>query len=162
MMAAEGHSDQLPSDTEVRMKQRRGTELLRAEQMAPTDIQGSRPRGRCRPHWMWLWLQVPGPMPASLWLLAQGPLVASADVALGLAAGASLTACGFSLRPWAGAGLSGSGWGFRLLGQCWLVCLWLQALGWYRTLGLGLLASGPLQASLAVALSPMASGCLPG
>ena len=97
-----------------------------------------------------------------MWLLAQRLLVASVAVALGLGAGATLSACGFGFRPWAGAGLSGSGWGFRLLGQCWLVCLWLQALGWYRTLGLCLLASGPLQASLAVALSPMASGCLPG
>lgn len=103
MMAAEGHSDQLPSDTEVRMKQRSGTELLCAEQMAPTDIQGSRPRGRCRPHWMWLWLYVLGLVPVFL----------AVDVALGAGRLLAFLAVAGALGPgslqasWAGAVASG-------------------------------------------------------
>jgi len=36
--AAEGQSDKVASDMEVCMKQRRGSEFLHAEKMAPIDI----------------------------------------------------------------------------------------------------------------------------
>ena len=37
-MPAEGQSDRMTSDTEVRMKQRSGIKFLYAEKIAPTDI----------------------------------------------------------------------------------------------------------------------------
>mgnify|MGYP001860934035 CR=1 FL=1 len=37
-MAAEGQSDKMASDMEVRMKERCGIEFLHLEKMAPTDI----------------------------------------------------------------------------------------------------------------------------
>ena len=37
-MAAEGHSDRMAPDMEVRVEQSGGTEFLHAEKMAPTDI----------------------------------------------------------------------------------------------------------------------------
>ena len=37
-MAAEGHSDAMAPDVEMQMKQRCGTEILHADNMAPSDI----------------------------------------------------------------------------------------------------------------------------
>ena len=37
-MAAEGQSDRMVSDVEMRMKQRCGIEFLHEEKMAPTDV----------------------------------------------------------------------------------------------------------------------------
>ena len=139
MMAAEGHSDQLPSDTEVRMKQRSGTELLCAEKMAPTDIQGSRPRGRCRPHWMWLWLYVLGLVPVFL----------AVDVALGAGRLLAFLAVAGALGPGDTAGLLGWGCGFRPRGQCWPLEFWLC-----------LEAPGLVPAFQAVALVPTAGASL--